>query len=75
MSAKFEFQFTAGVLIRNKVKFEIEAYCARNDLTCNVIENKGILESDFQVVICGKNDDVITASEELTHWLDKISRR
>lgn len=73
MSAKFSFVFSAGALSRNSARFQIESYCARRDLECKVIENKGFLSSEFQVIIRGNDESVIQARTDLASWFDKIN--
>lgn len=73
MNAKFTFRFVAGALIRSRMRFEIESYCDRHDLECKITENKGLLESHFQVTIGGNDEtQVAEARAAIIEWVRKI---
>lgn len=71
---RWKFEFEAGLLVRRKVKFELEKYCRFRNLKLELTESKGILDSDFYVEITGPADDVRAAKRDIQAFFEELSK-
>jgi len=73
-TAKLTFRYTAGALIRNKIKREFEKICFDHDLELNIREVKGIFDSDYFVKITGNTKIIMALKPHLEKWFKKIQK-
>jgi hypothetical protein len=67
--ARLRFALYASVLVRGQAKREIQAFCWRNGLECDVQESKSLLESLYRVTITGPDRQIRRAADVLNAWL------
>jgi hypothetical protein len=71
MTAAFSFRLELGALVRNSVIFEIRSSCARYGLNCSVLENRGWLESEYEITVSGAQPPLGEYREALRRWLNE----
>jgi len=60
--------FSAGALIRRQCVFEVKAAAQRLGLTVSLLENKGWLESEYQITVTGDQDSVTRFLAAFQQW-------
>lgn len=58
-NAKLTFSVEAGLLVRGQIKSFVEGICMQNDIECEVIESKSLLESIYFFKIKGDYDKIL----------------
>lgn len=67
--------FTVGALLRGRVKRELAKFLDQQDgITYNLKEYKGLLESDFLLVIDGPQDKVGPVTKAIENWFRELER-
>lgn len=67
--SSFTFRIELGLLRRTSTMYEIKAACMKCGLHCEVLENRGIFESEFQVKVSGPTAVIGPFRERLMQWL------
>jgi len=67
-------EFTAGALLRGRVRNEISRYMDKTGLKYELKEYKGWLESDFLLVIEGPEDQVREHAGNIQRWFQSLER-
>jgi hypothetical protein len=65
------FTIEAGALVRSRIKSEIKSYCFTEGLTCEVEEDKGLLESTYYFKVAGRIEKS-QAIYALAHYVKRI---
>jgi hypothetical protein len=68
------FTFTAGALIRKKFRREIDDYCFMTGVKADIKEDKGWLDSNFQITLEGEEDKInflLKQLKEMERGLEK----
>ena len=71
---KLSFRYRAGVLVRNKIRFELEAFCAKHNLKINIIESRGLFGSEYYVEISGSSDRVKASYKLIEEWFIELDK-
>lgn len=69
MNGELTFDLCAGALMRGQVKSEVQRACFREDLSCDVFESKGLLESTYSFRIKGDAKKLEEFKIILREWL------
>lgn len=72
LKSSIVFQLELGVLVRRNVIFQIRSGAQRAGVECEVIENKGIFDSEYQIRIIGPTEKVHAFRKSLNDWLSRI---
>jgi hypothetical protein len=65
----FSFRLELGALVRSSAIFEIRSSVARYGLDCSVLENRGWLESEYEITVSGNEPRLGEYREALRRWL------
>ncbi len=61
---------TAGLLVRKKVRRELDGFCFMNGIKATITEDKGWIDSKFYITLEGEEGPI----RQVIAWLDSISK-
>lgn len=64
-----------GALVRSSAVFEIESAALRAGVTCQKVEQRGFLSSDYQFRFTGEQERIRVFRQALKRWFDQQSDR
>ena len=68
--ATYKTTIYAGLLVRGRIKREIERLCFTHNVECDIKENRGWLESDLLVTLKGEPDILKRVAKGLVNWME-----
>ncbi|MDO8507075.1 MAG: hypothetical protein Q7S53_00720 [bacterium] len=68
--ARYTFEVEAGLLLRKAVRDYVKRYCFERDLSLEVDESKGLLESNFMFKISGEEDTISRARKDIPKYMN-----
>lgn len=69
----FTYNVTLGALIRKTIVYQIKVGAAQHRIKCEVLENKGLLSSDFQFLFTGEEAYMAAFKVALNNYIMQIS--
>lgn len=69
---KYTFEMTLGCFVARQTRFELEKYCTRENLELKVHESRGLLSSDYQMVVRGPASKWPNVKKDLEVWFKEL---
>jgi hypothetical protein len=71
--AKIKFSAQLGALLRGQFRRSLKSYCFSRGYTLDLVEDKGFLESLYNVTISVPDNKANEAWDELSQWMNGLT--